>query len=443
MTLTLAQTIARRTAQRLASNATSAARGATHTYLPVGGCKDLYYAQDTEVLISGPAGTGKSRACLEKLHDTLTEYPRARGLIVRKTRTSLTNSALVTYEDKVLDNNPAIIGNVHRLNRSIYSYPNGSELVVGGLDKPSRVMSTEYDVIYIQEAIELDDADWEALTTRNRNFVTPVQQVIADTNPDHPHHWLKKRCESGTVRYIESHHEDNPTLYFNGVWSDEGLAYLAKLDGLTSVRKERLRYGRWVQAEGVIYDNFDIRFNVSEDAEYNPAWSVTLGADDGYVHGDGPGYASYHPRVFLLAQETPIGGMNIFYEMYRTLTLEENQIKELNELPYPQAEATYVDSSARQLKDRLGNSGYAIAGATHHVSEGIKNVRRLIGNEGGVHLLKIHPRCVNLIREMSSYVYDKGATVAVVGEPKPLKVDDHGPDAIRYMTWHMRHGDSF
>jgi phage terminase large subunit len=437
------------TAAKRARQATSArvgGAGGGHEYAPIGGCADLYHATETEVLISGPAGTGKSRACLEKLHDDLMAYPRSRALIVRKTRASLTSSALVTYEEKVLaerPEGPAIIGNVHRENRSIYRYPNGSEVVVGGLDKPTRVMSTEYDRIYVQEAIELAAADWEALTTRNRNFVIPIQQMFGDTNPDHPHHWLKKRCESGTTRYIESHHEDNPRLFRDDTWTPEGIAYIRKLDGLTGVRKERLRFGRWVQAEGVIYDNFDIRYNVSEEAEYNTALPIVMGVDDGYVYGDGPGYANYHPRVFLLGQETPQGGINIFYELYMTLTLPERQLEELAKAGYPQPEYAYIDSSARELRARIGEAGIAAAGATHTVSEGIKNLRRLIGDEQGVRLIQINPRCVNLIREMSSYVYDANATVAVVGEPKPLKVDDHGPDTLRYMTWHMRHGDVY
>jgi len=41
-----------------------------------------------------------------------------------------------------------------------YTYPNGSTIVLGGLDKESRIMSTQYDVIYVQEAIELTEAEW-------------------------------------------------------------------------------------------------------------------------------------------------------------------------------------------------------------------------------------------------------------------------------------------
>lgn len=37
-----------------------------HRYAPVGSAAELFAARDTEVVLSGSAGTGKSRACLEK-----------------------------------------------------------------------------------------------------------------------------------------------------------------------------------------------------------------------------------------------------------------------------------------------------------------------------------------------------------------------------------------
>ena len=53
-------------------------------------------------------------------------------------------------------------------------------------------------------------------------------------------------------------------------------------------------------------------------------------------------------------------------------------------------------------------------------------------------MLKIHPRCVNLIREMQMYRYDDKTKVSEAGEPKPLKLDDHLTDALRYLIWNFR-----
>jgi len=54
-----------------------------------------------EVLLAGPAGTGKSRAALEKLHLICLLTPNVRALVMRKTAVSLTTSAIKTYESDV------------------------------------------------------------------------------------------------------------------------------------------------------------------------------------------------------------------------------------------------------------------------------------------------------------------------------------------------------
>jgi phage terminase large subunit len=72
-------------------------------YFPRGAARQLWACQAPEVLIAGPAGTGKRRACLEVLHWNATEYPGYRGLICRKTRESITESVLVTFEEKVVE----------------------------------------------------------------------------------------------------------------------------------------------------------------------------------------------------------------------------------------------------------------------------------------------------------------------------------------------------
>ncbi len=78
-----------------------------------------------------------------------------------------------------------------------------------------------------------------------------------DTNPGAPMHWLKQRCDHARARLIFCRHEDNPILYDHEKqeWTPRGIEYLAKLDALTGARKERLRNGKWTQAEDVIYDN--------------------------------------------------------------------------------------------------------------------------------------------------------------------------------------------
>jgi phage terminase large subunit len=63
-------------------------------YKAHGSFRAAWSRRDDELLVSGPAGTGKSRFALERIHAARLRWPRARFLIARKTRESLTESAL-------------------------------------------------------------------------------------------------------------------------------------------------------------------------------------------------------------------------------------------------------------------------------------------------------------------------------------------------------------
>lgn len=232
-------------------------------YTAAGGASQLFRCNDREVLIEGPAGTGKTRACLEYINYLCEAHPGIRVLIVRKTRKSLSESVLVTFEEHVLgEGHPAIVGDARRQNRDFYRYPNGSHIAVGGLDNPDRIMSTDYDLVYVAEATEATLDDWEKLNSRVRNKMMPYLQAVADCNPGSQFHWLNQRANQGKMTRIFSRHEDNPHV-------DE--PYLERLRDLTGARRDRLYLGVWVSEEGLVYDNFDPRRHVVE-------WSPELHA---------------------------------------------------------------------------------------------------------------------------------------------------------------------
>lgn len=408
-----------------------------------GGAKELYEFPGPEAIIAGPFETGKTIAALHKLHRLLWNNKNVQGLIIRLTYKSLINSAIVTFENKVLDypsTHPQCeIKSFGGKKPEWYDYPSGSRLHLGGMDYPDKFLSSEFDAIYVNQAEELPLNVWELLTGRATGRAGNLEQaqIFGDCNPSYPEHWIKKRKE---IKLIPSHHEDNPTLFdpVTGKITEQGKKTMARLDSLTGLRYKRGRLGLWVLAEGAIFDNFDEEFNVSRDAEYNPDLPVRWGVDDGYVHGDGPGNANYHPRVFLLGQQTSQGGLNIFDEYVVTGELSERSVANVIALPYALPELASVDSSAAELRRRIGDAGIMHSGGTHPVHEGIKVTRGYICDGQGVRQLQIHPRCVNLIMEMQSYRYDERSRSVKAGERAPLKVDDHCCDALRYLLWGMK-----
>lgn len=195
-------------------------------------------------------GTGKSRAACEKIHYACDTWPGVRVLIVRQTRHSLSSTVLVTYEDEVVPEGHPVLDGARRTHRDDYTYPNGSQIILGGMDKPLKFMSGQYDIIYFPEATEGREQDVDLVGSRLRNFKLPFQQFIFDCNPDVPNHWLKKRMGRGKTVELKSWFQDNPRYFVDGKPTAHGAAYLARLEDMTPHMKARLLDGIWAAPEG-------------------------------------------------------------------------------------------------------------------------------------------------------------------------------------------------
>lgn len=217
--------------------------------------------------------TGKSRLWLEKLHYCCNKYPGMRGCMIRKTRKSLTQTAMVTYEQKVLPEGALgkRPGQIQwRTGEQEYRYPNGSIIAVSGLDDPEKLKSSEWDFLYFQEATEGTLHEWEMLTRGLRNGAMPWQQLAGDCNPSYPHHWLKSRCDAGMTLMLLAQHSDNPSF------TPERRAVL---EALTGVRYWRLYKGLWVAAEGVVYEDWNPAYHVvTREQLHKWEWLYTDGS---------------------------------------------------------------------------------------------------------------------------------------------------------------------
>lgn len=417
------------------------------TYTPVGAALDLFKCRAPEVLLSGPAGTGKSRAALEKLHAVAMANPRMRGLIVRKTQTSLGSTALVTWREHVVaEALQAGLMDFYGGSASQspqYRYKNGSTIVVGGMDKATRIMSSEYDMVYVQEAIELTVTDWEAITTRLRNGKVSFQQLLADTNPDTPTHWLKQRCDRGQTVMLESRHEDNPVLFdpVTGALTERGQAYVGLLDNLTGVRYHRLRKGLWVAAEGVIYEDWDPAVHLVDRFTVPAGWTWWWTVDFGYVH----------PFVWQAWAQDPDGRLFLVREIFHTKRLVEDHAKAIldvmkrENLPRPQGIICDHDAEGRATLQR--HLSMTTQPAKKEVTEGIQAVQSRLRAQGDGRprlflmrdaLVERDPDLVEAkaptctVEEIAGYVWDTGN--GRKAKEAPLKEKDDGMDALRYVV---------
>ena len=410
-------------------------------YEPRGACVDLIYSKHPETLISGPAGTGKSMACLWKVFIVAAALPRVRILICRKTRASMTESILVTFEEDVLGATHPLCSGPTRANRHFYGMPNGSVIVVGGLDNPDRIMSTQFDLIYAAEATELHEQDWEKLASRLRNNVLPYQQIMGDCNPDSPTHWLKRRCDESRCKMIESRHEDNPLLWGGDDWTEFGTVYIDRLASLTGVRRERLRFGRWVSAEGVVYEDWDARAHVVKRFAVPKSWRKIRAVDFGYTN----------PFVCIWIACDNDGRAYVYRYIYRSGIMVADHAEEILKLTGDEKiEATICDHDA-EGNATLRRAGIPTTNAKKPIGTGIAAVQdRLRGAGDGRARLFIladslvaadedlarDHRVYKLEQEFDSYSWPRSDSGKAVKEI-PIDRDNHALDALRYGVMYL------
>lgn len=428
-------------------------------YVAQGRLNEVWGVVADEVMVSGPAGTGKSRGILEYLYYLSAAFAGCRGLIVRQTRHSLTESGLVTFETHVVPGRPAWVANQQRRVRQSYRLPNGSEIVVGGLDNTARFMSTEFDWIYVQEAREIEEASWEDLTSRLRNGVLPFQMMIGDTNPDGPSHWIMQRAAAGRLRLIESRHEDNPVLYDEraGAYTQAGEVYLGRLDNLTGVRKLRLRDGKWVGAENMVYEDWDPAVHVIDRFDIPPEWRRFRAVDFGFTN----------PFSCLWGALDEDGRLFVHRELYGTQHRVRDWAHAIHELTGTERiDLTVTDHDLEGREDldmHLGHGADACrqagvsgafgftAPAVKAVTPGIERVAQRLrrAGDGSPRLFVFRDALVErdpllveakqpcgLVEEFARYQW-KTARSQSHGEvmlEEPLKRHDHSLDALRYMV---------
>lgn len=446
-----------------------------HTYEPRGGCKEVFDSQGEEVLVSGPAGTGKSRACLEKLFMICLMTGNVRALILRKTLVSLSSTALVTWRNYVIKEALATGTVVYyggsREEPAQYRFKNGSTVVIGGLDKPTRIMSSEYDIVYIQEATEITLEDLEMVKTRLRNWRISFQQLIMDCNPASDKHWLKLRCNDGLTKLIESRHEDNPKLFDllpDGAYqvTKQGAKYIGILDSLTGVRHKRLRLGLWVSAEGVIYEEFDpakhvLDWDYDEEGnrlplpwEWERYWVIDFGMKNPFVLKwyavDEEGVAYMYREIYMTGrtvEEHAKQALSLVTKIVTTSTYDHfNKVSretETIEWTEPKPTAIICDHDLEGRRTFEKHTGLGTKAAIKAVSVGIDLHTQRI-HENKFFLMRdtlveldanlrhnLYPTCT--LDEYPSYAWKVDSTTGRTLD-EPVKRDDHGMDTDRYFT---------
>lgn len=420
----------------------------------------LWTLQGGEVVISGPAGTGKTRGILDWIHQRCGQE-KLRVLMVRKTLESLKASALVTYQDQVLyqfDGKRSVADGVtyfggNNIIPAQFTYEDtGSVIILGGMDRPSKVLSTEYDIIYANETTELTLNQWELLggrTDRPRlGPERPRSLLIGDCNPDAPTHWIKLRADEGKLKLWPTTHRDNPAMWDigRGEWTRAGRIYLSRLLGFTGVRRLRMLLGVWAAAEGQVYDAWRDITHVADPLlvtdRLRHSWCFGT-ADWGWTN---PGVlqvwaVDHDDRLLLVAEHYHTRKTVDGWWVPRAVELTDRY----------GVQQWCCDPSEPQYIELFRNAGLNAGPAVNDLLPGITAVQERLRVDGsGAPRLMIAADALlerdealveaklpwSTLQEIPEYVWARNAGGLLLKE-KPVDQNNHGLDSLRYACAHL------
>lgn len=279
---------------------------------------------------------------------------------------------------------------------------------------------------YVDEATVLPENFWDQLVARQS---TPGAKIFATTNPDGPAHWLRTKWLRAGNPSVRSWHftlDDNPFL------EPDYVAHLKR--SYVGLWYRRFILGLWVAAEGAVYDMLDLDRHVVTPGRIPPIvdWLVA-----------GIDYGTSNPFHAVLTGRGDDGRLYVTAEYRYDSAKQQRQLTDakysaafrqfLATAPIPRTELAgvrpryvVVDPSAASFRVQLNEDGIASYLADNDVLDGIRTVSNVLGNDR----LRISATCPALIDELSGYSWDPKAQK--LGEDKPIKAADHGPDALRY-----------
>lgn len=241
-------------------------------------------------------------------------------------------------------------------------------------------------------------------------------------NPENPLHWFRQewilKAPEKNALHLHFLMDDNP-----GLDEDTRKRYRNMYSG---VFYQRYILGQWVMSEGLIYDMFDPTEN-----GYRKAPASMQHVSQRFIACD---YGTTNPCVFLDIYDD---GETIRVEReYRWDSRKERRQKTDQEyaddfMAFMVEDwcTVLVDPSAASFIVALRQRGVYVREADNEVLDGIRKVGTLFQRRA---LLVNETHCMGLIGELGTYLWDEKA--ALRGEEKPVKQQDHGPDALRYFV---------
>lgn len=145
------------------------------------------------LVLYGGAGSGKSFTAAQKIVIRMLEEKGHKFLIVRKVANTLRNSVFSLIREVISEWGLTDYFKINKSDMRITCEINGNEILFAGIDDPEKLKSIHgVTGMWIEEASELTQEDFQQLDLRLRGFTKNYKQIIISFNPISSLHWLKE-----------------------------------------------------------------------------------------------------------------------------------------------------------------------------------------------------------------------------------------------------------
>jgi phage terminase large subunit len=284
-----------------------------------------------------------------------------------------------------------------------YHAKTSSEYIIEGntiefisLDQPQKIRGRKRDLLFVNEANELNYEDWQQLIFRTG------EQIIIDYNPSDEFHWIyDKVLTRDDCSFYQTTYKDNPFL---------PQPIIEEIERLQDTDENYWRIyglGERGQSRSLVF-TFSTVPSIPETAKL-----VSYGLDFGF---------SNDPTAMV---GTYMEGDNIFVKelIYRTGMTNQDIAKELGTLGLDRRDEVYADSAEPKSIEEIHRMGWNVKPTSKGaINQGIDMLRRY-----KIHILD---SSTNVIKEMRNYKYieDKNGDLT----NKPVDKYNHACDALRY-----------
>lgn len=276
---------------------------------------------------------------------------------------------------------------------------NGNLIEFIGLDQPQKIRGRKRDMAFANEANELSKEDFFQLNIRTR------ERFILDYNPSEEFHWIYDEViPRDDCDFFQTTYKDNP--------------FLSQLEIKEIERLQQTDPFYWmVYGLGERGANPTTIFRANEVKKIpDRATLLGYGLDFGFTNNPSALVAAY------------IDGDNLYFQelLYQTnLTNQDlnEKFKQLNLVKGVRIVADSAEPKSIEELHRLGWNVFPCDKGTGSINLGIDLMKRYI--------LNVTNDSVNLIKEFRNYKWEQDKNGKALNIP--VKMFDHGIDAVRYV----------